>query len=74
MIRTQISLSALEYRLAKRAAKEQGVSLAEMLRRALRHLLPVPRGKPWMKYIGLVESGNPRSSQEVDDIVYGQKD
>ena len=34
-----------------------------------------PRGQaPWMRYAGLVESGNPRSSQTVDEVVYGSKD
>ncbi|MBI2346928.1 MAG: CopG family transcriptional regulator [Deltaproteobacteria bacterium] len=74
MIRTQISLAAWEYRLAKQAARAQGISLAELLRRALRLLLPVSQKQPWMQHIGMVESGNPRSSQQIDDIVYGQKD
>ncbi|MBI3681873.1 MAG: CopG family transcriptional regulator [Acidobacteria bacterium] len=29
---------------------------------------------PWMKFAGLVETGDSRSSQSVDDLVYGQKD
>jgi len=34
-----------------------------------------PSGKAvWMRYAGLVESGNPRSSQSIDEIVYGFKD
>ena len=74
MIRTQISLSPFEYKCAKKTARLQGVSLAELLRRSLRAILPVRRDKPWMKYVGLVASGNPRSSQEIDDVIYGQKD
>lgn len=74
MIRTQISLSEREYVLAKKQAKSLGVSLAELLRKALRLVLPVNTEKPWMKYAGFVESGNPHSSQNIDDIVYGQKD
>jgi hypothetical protein len=27
-----------------------------------------------MRYAGLVESGDPRSSQSIDDIVFGNKD
>ncbi|HBF12911.1 MAG TPA: hypothetical protein DDW49_05920 [Deltaproteobacteria bacterium] len=73
MIRTQVSLSALEYRKAKEAAKKSGISLAELLRRSLRGLFPVAQDKPWMKYAGFVESGNKNSSSEVDDIIYGQK-
>lgn len=73
MIRTQISLDRDEYLLAKKEAKRQGVSLAEYFRRALRRILPVDRGKPWMKYAGMVNSGNPRSSQEIDWI-YDEKE
>ena len=74
MVRTQISLSKEEYLAAKREAKRLGISLAELLRRSLRQVLPVSSQKPWMKYCGLVESGNPASSQEIDDVIYGQKD
>ena len=74
MIRTQISLSETEYSLAKKEAGRQGVSLAEFLRRSLRVLLPASKTKPWMRYSGLVASGNPCSSQEIDSLIYGQKD
>jgi len=73
MIRTQISLTEDEYRAAKREAKRLGISLAELLRRSLRAMIPVDESKPWMRYAGMVESGDPRSSQNVDEIVYGQK-
>jgi len=73
MIRTQISLTEDEYRAAKREAKRLGISLAELLRRSLRAMIPVDDSKPWMRYAGMVESGDPRSSQNVDEIVYGQK-
>ena len=72
MIRTQVSLDEREYALAKTEAQALGISLAEFVRRALREALP-PRGAgPWMKFVGLVETGN--SSQSIDEIVYGQKD
>jgi hypothetical protein len=74
MVRTQISLSEKEYALAKQTAKERGISLAELFRRALRASLPAKSAKPWMKYCGMVESGNPRSSQEIDEVIYGRKD
>jgi hypothetical protein len=74
MIRTQISLDEHEYAVAKTEAKSLGISVAEFVRRAVREALP-PRGEgPWMKFVGLVETGDPRSSQTVDEIVYGQKD
>ncbi len=74
MIRTQISLSEVEYERAKEEAGKQGISLAEFFRRSLRNMLPVSREKPWMRYAGLVESGNPKSSQQIDQLIYGQKD
>ena len=74
MIGTQVSLDHQEYELVKGEAKAAGISVAEFVRRAIRHALP-PRGQSaWMRYAGFVESGNPRSSQTVDEIVYGSKD
>lgn len=74
MIRTQISLSEAEYKAAKLEAERLGISLAELLRRSLRTVLPADSSKPWMRYSGLVESGDPSSSQKIDEIVYGHKD
>ncbi len=73
MIRTQISLSEEEYRAAKAEAARLGVSLAELLRRSLRHMLPADEKKPWMRYAGMVETGETNASQKIDDIVYAQK-
>lgn len=73
MIRTQISLTEEEYNAAKCEAKRLGISLAELLRRSLRQILPPDQTKPWMRYAGMVETGDSRSSQRVDEIVYGQK-
>jgi len=74
MVRTQISLTEDEYRAAKREAERLGISLAELLRRSLRTMIPADESRPWMRYAGMVESGDPRSSQRIDEIVYGQKD
>ena len=74
MIRTQISLDRKEYALAKKQAKALGVSVAELVRRALRQNLPPAGNAPWMRYIGFVESGDPQSSHSIDEIVYGSKD
>lgn len=74
MIRTQVSFDKEEYILAKKAAKAQGVSVAYFLRLALRDKLPASESAPWMRYAGMVESGNSQSSQTIDDIVYGSKD
>lgn len=73
MIRTQISLSSDEYEAAKAEAQRLGISLAELLRRSLRSILPVDSSAPWMKYAGMVESGDPNSSQRIDEVVYGKK-
>lgn len=79
MIRTQVSLSKDEYQLAKETARKMGISLAELLRRALHLLFPAgvkphAAAKKWLRYEGLVASENPKSSQEIDDVIYGQKD
>ena len=74
MLRTQVSLDEQDYKLAKKEAEAFGISAAEYVRRALQSALP-PSGQPkWMRYAGLVESGNPQSSQSIDEIVYGNKD
>lgn len=74
MIRTQVTLDEHDYKLAKQQARTLGVSIAEFVRRAICESLPADESAPWMKYAGLVETGNPRSSQSVDELVYGQKD
>jgi len=73
MIRTQISLDPAVYRQAKRAARRQGISLAEFLRRALALALerPAAGSRPWMEFAGAVSSGDPEASRTVDEIVYG---
>ena len=74
MRRTQISLDEREYSLVKKQAAKLGISVAEWARRAIREMLPPEREATWMRYAGLVESGNPRSSQSIDEVVYGRKD
>ena len=74
MTRTQISLDAEEYRLAKKEAACLGISVAEFVRRAVRNALPPKGNAPWMRFAGMVESGRADSSQTIDDIVYGAKD
>jgi len=74
MIRTQISLTRSEYEAAKREAAKLGISLAELLRRSLRAIIPADETRPWMKYAGMVESGDPQSSRRIDEVVYGRKD
>lgn len=74
MVRVQIRLSEDEYSAAEREAARLGMSLAEFLRRSLRTVLPVNASQPWMRYAGMVESGDPKSSRNIDDLTYGRKD
>lgn len=74
MVRTQVSLSEEEYLAAKHEAQRLGISLAELLRRSLRSLLPVDMSKPWMRHAGMVSSGDPSSSQTIDEVVYGHQE
>jgi hypothetical protein len=74
MIRTQISLDTTEYDFAKRESAALGISIAEFVRRAIRSRLPVPEEGAWMRYAGFVQSGDPHSSESIDEIVYGSKD
>ncbi|HLG18578.1 MAG TPA: CopG family transcriptional regulator [Bdellovibrionota bacterium] len=60
--------------MAKRDERRKRISLAELLRRSLRLLLTSKRTTPWMRYQGLVESGDPQSSQHIDEVIYGRKD
>jgi hypothetical protein len=58
MIRTQIRLDKKEYAMAKREAKALGISVAELVRRALQETLPSSEAAPCvsrgMRYAGFV--------------------
>jgi len=49
------------------------ISIAEFVRHAIRDKLPPDPGRLWMRYIGMAERGDRRSSQSIDEIVYGAK-
>lgn len=74
MVRTQISLDEEAYREAKEEAREQGISLAEFLRRLVANGVRHRRTKqrPWMRHAGTVASGDADASQTVDAVVYGR--
>ncbi len=74
MIRTQVSLPKEDYESVKKEAERQGISISALLRKALRSILPRKEKKPWMRYAGIVASGDPASSRKIDEIVYGDKD
>ncbi len=73
MIRTQVSLEANEYELVKQQSTSLGISIAEVIRRAVRDALPHQEGGAWMRFAGFVESGDSKSSQSIDEVVYGSK-
>lgn len=70
MIRTQISFDEALYERAKRSARQQGVSLAELCRRSVAAAVSQePSNQPWMAFIGSVD-GSPDDSVSVDAVVY----
>ena len=73
MIRTQISFDKTLYDRAKRAAKRQGISLAELCRRSIAEVVGRDdSAHPWMHYIGSVD-GDADDSSSVDQVVYGRE-
>lgn len=74
MIRTQVSLDPEDYRAAKEEARRQGVSIAEFVRRAVARSLGERRRtkRPWMRFAGIVSSGDPHASSTVNEVVYGK--
>lgn len=74
MRRMQISLDERDHELMRKEARILGISLAEFVRRAIRDALPSSGAGAWMRYAGLVQSGDSESSQSIDHLVYGVKD
>jgi hypothetical protein len=74
MIRTQVRFDKQEYALVRKEARSLGISVAELIRRAIRQQLPPAKDASWMRYAGMLESGDPRASRSVDEVVYGPKD
>jgi hypothetical protein len=50
------------------------ISIAEFVRRAVCEAVPANGQAPWMKFAGLMETGDPTLSRSIDELVYGQKD
>jgi hypothetical protein len=77
MIRTQVTLDADVYRQAQAEARRLGISLAELVRRALARALgerASPGKKPWMRFWGAIAGGPDESvNEQVDAVVYGPK-
>jgi hypothetical protein len=69
MVRIQFRIPQDEHDAAKREAERLGISLAEFVRRAVRSALPAESSRPWMRYAGMVESGDPASSRHIHDVL-----
>jgi hypothetical protein len=73
MLRTQISLNEEMYEKARAEAARQGISIAELVRRALAaQLSGADARRPWMRHAGAVASGDTGASRSVDAILYGR--
>jgi hypothetical protein len=71
MLRTQISLDADLYERARAEAARRGISIAELMRRALAaQLASRSSDRPWMHFAGTLDSGDPGASASIDDVVY----
>jgi hypothetical protein len=72
MVRTQIALDSEDHRRAKRRAAEQGISLAEYVRRAVRHDLGGEAERPKAEIseiFGLFDSGGSNVAKHKDRYV-----
>lgn len=75
MIRTQISFDEALYERARKEAHEKGISLAELCRRALLNILGEKKTDlPWMQYAGIYSSDDPKTSENIDEVVYGREE
>lgn len=70
MVRTQISLEDHDHARAKDRAAELGISLSELIRRALRKELGERGGRGDISELfGILNSGHADTSQRVDELV-----
>jgi len=73
--RTQISLSKEERALIQKVADKEGVSMSYVIREAVRHYCTDPDSEdPWerlMDIVGVIDTGDPRSSVDHDKVIYG---
>ena len=74
MARVGVWLDEQVHKLAKEAAQLRGISLAEFVRRAVRSSLPTTGECRWMRFAGMVETFDARSSRTIDAVIYGHKD
>lgn len=70
MVRTQISLDDHDHARAKKRAAELGISLSELIRRALRSELGERTGRGDLSELfGILDSGHTDTSSRVDELV-----
>lgn len=74
MIRTQVYFTAVQHRALRRAARREGVSMTELLRRLVdRHVQgrpgPSPDKELLMAFVGLGDSGRADGSERHDDAL-----
>lgn len=70
-----VSLERELYEQAKKEAGLRGISLAELVRKSLAETLKLRReDKPWMRWAGVFDSGDPDSSSTIDEVVYGSEE
>jgi hypothetical protein len=63
------------YEQAKEEAGRRGTSVAELIRTSLAEALePRREAKPWMRYAGMLDSGDPDASSTIDEVVYGSEE
>lgn len=72
MVRTTITMTREEFDAASAEAQRRGISLSELVCRSLHAMGAISQEAPWMKFAGMVESGDPQSSQRIDRTVYGE--
>jgi hypothetical protein len=73
MIRTQISFDTDLYEQARKSAKRNGISLAELCRRAVAEVVARESFKqPWMFFAGIFD-GSEGDSESVDSVVYDRE-
>lgn len=76
MAKPEIALEPELYEQARREAERQGISLSELVQKILRDALKEAvedLQKPWMRYAGIFDSGDPDASQTVDEVVYNRE-
>ena len=70
VIRAEVTFDNEDYARAKQAAKNEGISFAEYVRRAVRRSLTPSGKKSWMRFAGMVDSTGSRGGREIDEVVY----